>query len=112
MLNRTKIYFTLSVCLIVFSVGCAARSGNKGNVQQYVANMEAEWIRNGEPIVFENESWYPVDGIESLIDTEVMPVVEYKGVTVFIDKVDVRPYNRLYTKFGINKYRYFKTKQE
>lgn len=97
----------------MFFNGCAHRkSGNSGNLQSYAfPNTEADWIRNGEPIEYEGEQWYPADGIESLTDTEVSPIYEHDGVTVFIDKVDVRPYDRLYTKFGVNKYRYFKPKK-
>ena len=94
--------------LIVSTIGCHSTQGNVGQVQSYAAfTTELEWIRNGEPIVFENEKWYPKDGTETMQDSEVMLLGEYRGVQFFIDKEDVRPYKRLYTKFGRNKFRYF-----
>lgn len=113
MLNGAKKLLWLVLAVGVMAGGCSARtSGNKGNLQSYpFANVEAEWIRNGESFKYEGQDWYPADGIESLTDSEVAPVFEHKGVTVFIDKIDVKPYDRLYTKFGINKYRYFKPKK-
>ena len=91
--------------------GCqTGRSGNT-NVNVFLLSAsEADWIRNGEPIEFEKEKWYPQDGIESLLDSEVYIMGEYRGVQFFVDRTDVRPYNRLYTKFGKNKFRYFKKK--
>ena len=74
--------------------------------------MEAEWIRNGEPIEFEDELWYPADSIEIFLDSEVSLIGEYQGVQFFIDKVDVRPFERLYTKFGRNKFRFFEKEKK
>ncbi|MGE0267938.1 MAG: hypothetical protein AB7S78_05745 [Candidatus Omnitrophota bacterium] len=112
--RKVFLYFVLPVSAGVLFGGCASRaSGNKGNLQSFpFSNVEAEWIRNGESFQYEDQAWYPADGIESLTDLEVAPVYENKGVTIYIDKIDVKPYNRLYTKFGVNKYRYFKTKKE
>ena len=99
--------------LIVFVAGCHRASGNIGQVQSYaILASEPEWIRNGEPIVFEGEKWYPQDGTDGLQDAEVLLLGEYRGVSFFIDKEDVRPYKRLYTKFGRNKFRYFELKQD
>lgn len=94
---------------MVLLTGCVANGPvNRGNMPTYpFANVEPEWIRNGEPVEFENELWYPQDGIESLTDSEVLLITEYRQMKVFIDKIDVRPYDRLYTKFGVNKYRYY-----
>ncbi|GEM_PF-385041 len=93
---------------LLFLAGCLAQTGNVGNLQGYYApTLEAKWIRDGEPIEFEGASWYPADGIESLMDSEVYHISEYKGTQVFIDKLDVRPYERLYTKYGKNQFRYF-----
>ncbi len=89
--------------------GChSIQSGNEGQISQYlVPGEEAAWIRNGEPLEFEGEPWYPYDGIEVLLDSEVYLLDEYKGVQFFAEKADVRPYSRLYTKFGRNKFRMF-----
>ena len=100
---------TLTILLLLFlTAGCQSTGGNVGHVQSYpMTAIEAEWIRNGEPIEFEEELWYPADDIEGFVDSEMSPIGEYQGVQVFIDKVDVRPYKRLYTKFSRNKFRFF-----
>ena len=101
---------------LVFSLlsvtGCLTQTGNVGNVQSFSApTLEAKWIRDGEPIEFEDALWYPADGTENLLDSEVYQVGEYKGTQVFIDKLDVRPYERLYTKYGNNQFRYFEKEE-
>jgi len=98
--------------LTLLMMGCKTSTGNVGQLKSYpVPSLEAEWIRNGEPIEFEGDLWYPADGIESLVDSEVYMLGEYRDVRFFIDKRDVRPYNRLYTKFGRNRFRYFKKRE-
>ena len=100
-----------TVLYLAFLFGCnsiVGAGGNVGQVQSYPAiSVEAQWIRNGDPIEFENELWYPQDGVETLLDSEVYLLGEYKGVQFFAEKVDVRPWERLYTKFGRNKFRYY-----
>ncbi|HBO97579.1 MAG TPA: hypothetical protein DE315_00600 [Candidatus Omnitrophica bacterium] len=98
---------------LLFLAGCVTRTGNVGNLQSFSAPaLEAKWIRDGEPIEFEEALWYPADGIEGLMDSEVYHVGEYKGTQVFIDKLDVRPYERLYTKYGKNQFRYFEKEKQ
>jgi hypothetical protein len=96
-----------------FFAGCQTTGGNTGQLQSYATpSLEAEWIRNGEPIEFEEEFWYPADSIEGFLDSEMMLVGTYREISIFIDKVDVRPYDRLYTKFGKNQFRFFEKRQE
>lgn len=93
--------------------GCQSTRGNVGHMPSYaLSSIEAEWIRNGEPIEFESELWYPVDGVEGFLDSEMRFMGTHQGVEYFIDKVDVRPFSRLYTKFGKNKFRFFEKKME
>ncbi len=101
--------FTILTCLLSVSLsGCLSTSGNDGSMQSYLyAVVEPEWIRNGEPLVFEDKPWYPKDGVEIFTDAEMYLVGEYRGVQFFSDRTDVRPFDRLYTKFGRNKFRYF-----
>lgn len=93
--------------------GCTTNQGNDGNVVTYSVpqNGEAIWIRNGEPIEFDGDLWYPYDEVDILLDAEVDPAGEYRGVQFFVEKTDVRPYNQLYTKFARNKFRIFKNKR-
>ncbi len=105
-------YFFIFVYCFLSLGGCQTTSGNQGQVQSYpFPTVEPEWIRGGEPIEFEGELWFPADGIEGLLDSEVYLAGEHKGVQIFIDKLDVRPFNRLYTKFGKNQFRYFEEKE-
>ena len=94
----------------VLCLGCTHLGGenNGGQVESYpVPMIEASWIRNGEPIVFEGKQWFPIKDVEILRDSEVYQIGEYKEVQIFVDKVDIKPYDRIYTKFGRHKYRYF-----
>ena len=96
------------VCCLLSVTGCQSMRGNAGLIGPPPArSLEAQWIRDGEPIKFENGLWYPADGTENFLDSEMLLVGEYRGVPVFVDKVDVRPYDRLYTKFDRNKFRFF-----
>ena len=105
---RTRILKLLTVVVVFLSVNGCRTTGNIGQMEVYlIPPLEAEWIRKGEPISFENELWYPADGVEILLDSEVSRLGEYQGVQFFIEKLDVRPYKRLYTKFGHNQFRYF-----
>ncbi|MFP4473053.1 MAG: hypothetical protein ACLFPX_04175 [Candidatus Omnitrophota bacterium] len=88
--------------------GCAASAQNAGNMAKYaVPDQEAEWIRAGEPIVYEGVSWYPQDRVDLLLDAEVFHAGDYREVPFFISRIDVRPIDRLYTKFGRNKFRVY-----
>lgn len=100
----------LSVFLFsIILAGCGTAGGNIGNMPTFkIPDEEADWIRNGEPLVMEEENWFPQDMFDILLDSEVYRVGEYRGVEVFAEKADVRPYQRLYTKFGKNRFRIFK----
>lgn len=80
---------------------------HKDVLSAYTGSLEPEWIRNGDPLEFEGTKWYPKDDVETFLEDEVYPVGTYKGLQIFVDKVDVRPFDRLYTKFDDTKYRVF-----
>ena len=110
-LHKRKLFLFFILGLWPF-IGCQSTLNRGAQVQQYLSpEPETEWIRDGEPIEFEGALWYPADGIESLLDSEVYLVGEYRGVQIFVDKLDVRPFGRLYTKFEKNKFRYFKRRE-
>ena len=94
--------------MITMGPGCATTCETR--TFHSVPLEEAVWIRNGEPIEFEKILWYPTDIVENLLDDEVYLVEEYRGVQFFLDKTDVRPYERIYTKFGKHKFRVFEQK--
>jgi len=92
--------------MIIFVAGCNGTLTRTRNDAHYpVPQIEAEWIQNGEPLVFEGESWYPKDDVDVLTDDEVYLLGEYRGVQFFVEKVDIRPYHRLRTKFAENRFR-------
>jgi hypothetical protein len=94
--------------------GCSTvNPGNDGQVQSYsYPVIESEWIRNGEPIIFQNSKWYPQDDYEILQDSDVFQVAEYKGVQVFVEKISTKPYQRIYTKFDKNRFRYWEERDD
>ena len=89
--------------------GCSSvNSGNRGQVQSYpVPAIEAGWIRDGQAIEYDGYKWFPANDYEVLKDSEVYQITEHKGVQVFVEKIAIKPYARLYTKFDKNKFRYF-----
>ena len=93
--------------------GCSSSIPNGGQMEIYrMPTLEAEWIQNGDPIDYDGKLWAPTDSVENLLDSEVYLKGEYRGVQFFVDKTDVKPYGRLYTKFGHNRYRAFQTKEK
>src|SRR5580698_5957115 len=110
MKNKGRVWvFGLCLMALSFGSGCASvSSDNNGQVQSYsYPAIEPEWIRNGEPIELEGAKWYPVNDYEVMDDSEVFQVEEYKGVQVFVERIATKPYERIYTKFDKNKFRYF-----
>ena len=96
-------------------LGCANSSSgnNAGQLQSYpYPVIEAGWIRDGQPIEYDGVLWYPQDDVEVLMDSEVYQVGEYKSAPFFVEKTDIRPYRRLYTKFNKNKFRYYEKKHD
>jgi len=110
--NR-QLKLTSILVLILLGAGCQTTTTHKQKMVGIysIPSIEEEWIRQGQPLEFEGDLWYPQDGIEVFLDSEVYYIGEYKSASFFIDKQDVRPYNRLYTKFDKNQFRYFKKKK-
>ena len=102
----------LSILTGVGLFGCAHSPGeNEGQLQSYPAPViEDSWIRDGQPLEYGGQKWYAVNDVEVLLDSEVYQIGEYKGVQIFVDKIDTKPYHRIYTKFAKNKFRYFEKK--
>jgi hypothetical protein len=109
MKNKGRLGLCLMFILAGSLGGCASmNAGNDGQVQSYPAPViEAGWVRNGEPIEYDGYKWYPANDYEVLKDPEVFQIGEYKGVQIFVEKIAVKPYERIYTKFDKNKFRYF-----
>jgi hypothetical protein len=103
--KRIGLLICVLLLFLFWGAGCATSSEIKPGYSD--AGLEAQWIRDGQPLEFENEWWYPTDFMETFLTDEVYPLGEYKGVQFFADKADVRPYQRLYTRFSRLKYRVF-----
>ncbi|MEW5894221.1 MAG: hypothetical protein AB1650_00440 [Candidatus Omnitrophota bacterium] len=102
-----KKFLLLAVCLVLS--GCSSVERNQGTMAKYsVPDEEARWIQNGNPIDFEDRLWYPQDRFDVLLDSEVYYKGEYRGVPFFVEKVDIKPYNKIFTKFGRNKFRVYR----
>ena len=111
-MNSQVVLITVMWILVFSTVGCNHVKGNVGNMPKYgFMATEPEWIRNGDPLEHEGEFWYPQDTYDTLLDQEMFLLGRYKGTEYFIDKIDVKPYNRLYTKFGHNKFRVYLKKK-
>ena len=109
---RRSFYIYLSAGILFITMGCNRVLVEGEQPQTFrLPVAEAEWIRNGEPLEFEGKLWYPQDDLENLVDSEVYLLGEYTGVQIFSEKQDIRPLNRIYTKFGRNKYRLFLEKK-
>jgi hypothetical protein len=94
-------------CLISIT-GCTLPQRGEGPSILTAAQLtEPAWIRNGEPVIFEAEDWFPTDEVENLLDVEVFQAGTYRDVPLFIEKSDVRPFDRIYTFFSKNRYRAF-----
>ena len=108
-MGRLKVGKVMVFLGMIVMAGCTrVVPGNSGLMQSYpFPVVEAEWIRNGESIIYDGYAWYPVDNIETLLDNEVFQIGEYRDVQFFVEKTDVKPYDRLYTKFDRNKFRFF-----
>jgi len=96
------------LCVFMLTAsGCVIPKKAEEPVATVAELTEPAWIRNGEPLVFEGEDWFPTDNIESLLDSEVYQAGVYRDVVFFLEKADVRPFDRVYTHFGKNRYRAF-----
>lgn len=98
--------------LAVLLVGCSGTLSGVNRAHYSFPNAEPDWIRNGDPILYEGQSWYPQDDIDVLLDNEVYLLGEYNGVQFFAEKADVRPYGKLYTKFDENRYRIYQQERD
>jgi hypothetical protein len=108
--KRVSIFLCLLVAVGCLT-GCAGHLHTRRKPPQYpVPDVEASWIREGKPIEFEGELWYPERNVEIFRDEEIDLMGEHQGTLFFVDKVDIRPFRRLYTKFGRNKFRSFEKK--
>ena len=88
--------------------GCALSDKNATTAESWSYPLsEPDWVREGQPIDYDGAKWFPTRDVENLLDSEVYPLGEYKGVKFFFDRTDIKPFERIYTQFGRNRYRAF-----
>lgn len=98
----------LAVLAVLSLAGCVLpQRGGGPSIMTSMQLREPVWVRNGEPVVFETKNWFPTDEVENLLDSEVYQAGTYREVPFFIEKSDVRPYQRIYMYFSKNRYRAF-----
>ncbi len=103
-----KMMPVLLLVLLMIVSGCGLPRRGDGLLPAASDRLaEPDWIRNGEPLVFEAAEWFPTDEVENLLPAEVFEVGVFRGVPYYIEKTDVRPFDRLYTYFSPNRYRAF-----
>ena len=102
---------TFSLLFFILALfGCAA--GSSGRISSDYAIKDADWIREGRPIIYEDKSWFPTEHIENHLDREMEYLGEFQQVPFYVERRQIKPYNRIYTKFGYHKYRLFLKKKE
>jgi hypothetical protein len=106
-----RIRFGICVFFLMGTSACGLSSRSLDKTDAGASITEAAWIRDGEALEMENESWYPTDEVENLLENEVYMLGKYRNVPVYIERVDVKPYARLYTRFSKNRYRAFESHQ-
>lgn len=95
--------------LLILVSGCVSYA--PGQFRGDFPIKESAWIKEGQPIIFEDRSWYPTEDVENLLDSEMDLLGEYKDVPFYIERRQIKPFNRIYTKFGNHQYRLFKQRQ-
>ena len=110
-MKSAKILFNWALfSLLIMIFGCVSYA--PGKFRGDFPIKEDAWIREGLPIIFQDQSWYPTEDIENLLDSEMELRGEYKGVPFYIEKRQIQPFNRIYTKFDNHRYRVFKKQRE
>jgi hypothetical protein len=108
-MRRKQFIIALFLILIFSLAGCAAGYLNKPH--DYTTK-EADWIRNGQPITYDNKKWYPTEYIENHLDVEMEYAGEFQKVPFYVERRQIKPFNRIYTKFDYHKYRLFTERRE
>ena len=105
-MKKARVLWVVFCLALAAGCGLPRRTDDTGIVTSSQLT-EPLWIRNGEPVIFEGEDWFPTDEVENFLDGEIYQAEVYRDVPVFIDRTDVRPFERVYTRFGKNRYRAF-----
>ena len=108
-MKPTRVLFNFGLLfLLIILTGCISYA--PGKFRGDFPIKEAPWVREGMPIMFQEYAWYPTEDIETLLDSEMEYQGEYNQVPFYIEKRQIKPFSRIYTKFGNHRYRIFKKK--
>lgn len=108
-MRKSEVLKTIFALLILSFAGCAA--SQSGSFSREYKSKEAGWIKEGKPIIFEARSWYPTEYIENHIDSEMDYVDQFQNVPFYVERRQIKPFDRIYTKFDYHKYRLFLEKK-
>jgi hypothetical protein len=108
---RKFLIFSFIILSTIVVSGCSFPKSGDNVMVVPVPISEPAWIRSGEPIQFEGENWYPTDEVENLMDNELDEAGTYRDVTFFLAKTDVKPFDRIYTRFAKGRYRAFEKRE-
>jgi hypothetical protein len=97
--NAVSVMLALLAC-----AGCAA--------PREKVPAEPDWIREGQPLVYEGANWLPQRRSEVFAESDLEQVGEYRGVPFFAERADLKPYATLYTTLGPYEYRAFKKERQ
>ncbi len=104
-MRKKEILNTMLALLIFGFAGCAANQS--GALNKDFTTREAGWVKEGKPIIFESRSWYPTEYIENHVDSEMDYVDQFQNVPFYVERRQIKPFDRIYTKFDYHKYRLF-----
>jgi hypothetical protein len=104
-MKRSSWFLGVTVAVVLMGFGGCQMAQQKNDGFLNELTTEPAWIRNAEPVEFEGAPWFPTDDIENLLDNEVYQAGVYREIPFYIDRADVRPFERIYILFARNKYR-------
>ncbi len=108
---RKQFVFATGAVALALAVFALTGKGLAASPEPWAAPLtEPDWIRDGLPIEYDHSLWYPTREVENLLDAEVYLLGESRGVKFFCDRTDIKPFERIYTRFGKNRYRAFEKK--
>lgn len=100
---------TILALLVLGAAGCA--TNQSGAFNKDFSTREAGWVKEGKPIIFGSSSWYPTEYIENHLDAEMEYVDQFQNVPFYVERRQIKPFDRIYTKFDYHKYRLFLEKK-
>ncbi len=101
------------ILVILVSAGCMRPPQSVNTLAEASLPLtEPVWVHNGEPIEMEGGVWFPTREVERFMDSEMFLIGKIRDTNVYVERTDVKPYARLYTRFDQGRYRAFEPKNQ